>query len=165
MMKAAEEATNYRIVTKITMSGSGVQHTEQDFRDYSHFYQRNEETGFHWLVLGDQEYTSSDGENWKPWQTRDAGWLEKDLARNVELRDAVENVACGTEEVDGVAYQKFQYVQKTEEPMPTVSEIVTFLDLGSGRPAMRVVSSTSGGHQLETTSSFFWDEQIALPTP
>ena len=108
---------------------------------------------------------SSDAGNWKPWQTRKSGWLEKDLARNVELRDAIENVAWGTEEVDGVLYRKFQYVQKSEEPMPTVSEIVANLDVNSGRPAIRIVSSASGGHQFETTASFFWDQQGVLPTP
>jgi len=83
----------------------------------------------------------------------------------VELRDAIENVAWGTEEVDGVLYRKFQYVQKSEEPMPTVSEIVANLDVNSGRPAIRIVSSASGGHQFETTASFFWDQQGVLPTP
>jgi hypothetical protein len=165
MLKAVEKATNYRIVTKTIMAGSVVQHTEQHFLDYSHFYQRIEESRVHWLVLGNQEYMSSDGKNWKPWQTRDAGWLEKDLARNVELRNAVENVACGTEEVEGVLYRKFQYAQKSEKPMPTVSEIVTYLDLRSGRPAMRIINSVSGGQQFKTTASFRWDEQVVLPSP
>lgn len=165
MLKAGEEARNYRIATETIMGGAAVQHSEQAFRDYSHFRQHVKETGVHLLVLGTEEYMSSDGTSWKPWQTREADWLETTLERNARLRDTIRDTECGTEEIDGVSYRRLRHVQETTEPMESVSDVVTHVDPATGRPAYRHMKTRVGGQEIEMKVRYFWDEAVELPQP
>lgn len=165
MLKAGEEATNYRITTETIMGGQVVQRSEQAFRDYSHFRQHVKETGVHLLVLGEREYMSSDGASWKPWQTREADWLATTRARNARLRETIRDVECGTEEIDGVSYRRLRHVQETTEPMESVSDVVTHVDTATGRPAYRHMVTRVGGQEIEMKARYAWDEEVVLPQP
>lgn len=161
------------------MGGKAVQHTEQFFADYSHFHQVVEETGVHWLVLGDQEFTSRDGVIWQASQTRPENWLEETKARNAALRDSISSPECGNETVDGKELIRLSHVQETTAPVASVSDVVTWLDPATMRPKIRKMTTTrhttSGdqrkapavdtGPQIETVTVYSWDQAIALPTP
>ncbi|WP_417669552.1 hypothetical protein [Roseibium sp.] len=164
MMKAGETAENYREDTETLMGGQVVLHSTQLYRDYSHFLQRVKETGVNWLLLGDQEYTSSDGKTWSPAQKREADWLEKRLEGNAATREAIKDVACETEEIDGVSYRKFSYVQETTDP-PVISTVVTWLAPETELPAKRSMKAEMNGQVIETNVTFTWDQQIELPQP
>lgn len=173
MLEAGETWENYRIETVTSMGGTPVQHTQQRFSDYSHFQQQVRETGVHWLVLGNEEYTSSDGQTWQRSQIRGENWLEKTLARNAELRETIRDTTCGEEEIDGNVYRRFEHVQETVAPVASVSRVVTWLEPDNLRPFMRRMSTTmnaqagttAANSQIDMELRYFWDEEIVLPAP
>lgn len=165
MMKAAEEAENYVIRTELLMGGNVVQTTEQRYRDYSHFYQHVKETGVHWLVLANQEYTSGDGQSFTPTRTRSDTWLEETLARNATLREAIRDTACSTEEMDGTTVTRFEHTQETKEPMESVSRVITWVDPATGRIARRHMTTSAGGQEMEIRTGYEWPGEVVLPNP
>lgn len=179
MLSAGEKWENYRIETRTLMGGATVQHTQQWFRDYSHFHQAVRETGVHWLVLGTEEYTSRDGKTWQPSRMRNENWLEETLARNATLRETIRDASCDTETVDGVALVRFSHTQETMEPVRSVSQVTTLLDPETMRPVQRHMKTTTPAQtvqqgdaraeimesRIEMIVDYFWDEPITLPTP
>ncbi|MCD7058635.1 hypothetical protein [Pelagibacterium xiamenense] len=179
LLQAGETWQNYRIETATLIEGVPVQHTGQWFRDYSHFYQIVEETGVHWLVLGSEEYTSSDGETWQRSQMRSENWLEETLAQNARLRESIRDTECGTETIDGKAFAHFAYIQETTSPVASRSRVSVWLDPETLRPAVRRMIVTTpaqavdfgetraeiAGSEVEMTTQYYWDEKIVLPSP
>ncbi|WP_367715889.1 hypothetical protein AB2N04_17470 [Nitratireductor sp. GISD-1A_MAKvit] len=179
MLAQGETWQNYRIETTTLMGGTPVQHTQQWFRDYSHFRQSVRETGVHVLVLGSEEYTSRDGKTWQRSRMRPENWLEETLARNASLRETIRDTACDTETIDGVSHLRFAHTQETVEPLKSVSQVVTLLDPETMRPVQRHLKTTTpaqtvdfGGtpseimeSRIEMTVKYFWDETVVLPEP
>lgn len=179
MLAAGEKWENYRIETRTVMGGTTVQHTQQRFRDYSHFQQTVRETGVHWLVLGSEEYTSRDGKSWQRSQMREENWLAETLARNALVREHIRDTACDTQTVDGVSHPRFTHTQETVEPVRSVSRVVTLLDPETRLPVQRHLKTTTPAQtvqqgdtraemmasQIEMIVDYFWDETIVLPAP
>lgn len=173
MLAAGESWQNYRIETQTSMGGTVVQHSRQLFVDYSHFYQIVQETGVHWLVLGNDEFTSSDGKTWQRSQLRSKSWLEETLARNVELRESIRDTQCGTEVIDGTAYLRLAHVQETLKPVASVSKVVTWLETTTLRPMRRQTATiinpqgndNQPASQIDMVADYIWDEEIVLPSP
>jgi len=164
MMKAGETAENYRLETETLIGGTPIQHSTQYYKDYSHFHQVVKETGVNWMVLGNQEYTSSDGKAWEPYRTRDSAWLEKTLAANEATRASIKDVVCGAEVLDGINYKKYSYVQETKEPA-AVSAVAIWLDPATELPAKRYMKTELSGQVIETNVVITWGEEIMLPKP
>ncbi|WP_404933266.1 hypothetical protein ABWH97_11190 [Nitratireductor sp. ac15] len=179
MLAAGEKWENYRIETRTLMGGVTVQHTQQWFRDYSHFHQAVRETGVHWLVLGSEEYTSRDGETWQRSQMRKENWLEETLARNAILRETIRETSCDTETIDGISLVRFSHTQETMEPVRSVSHVTTLLDPKTMRPVERHMKTMTPAQsiqqgdtraeimesRIEMMVDYFWDEPITLPAP
>lgn len=165
LMKAGETAENYLLVAELSMGGQVVQNSEQYYRDYSHFYQIIKQTGLHWLVLGDQEYTSSDGKSWTASQTRDPDWLAETLKRNAETRAAIKDVGCGSEQVGDKTFTTYRYVQETTAPVGSVSTVTLWVDPDTSLPAKRHMKTLTGGQEIETAVRYEWLDTLELPTP
>jgi len=164
-MAAGEAAENYLLVTELSMGGQVVQNSEQYYRDYSHFYQVIKQTGVHWLVLGNQEYTSSDGTNWTASQTRAPDWLAETLKRNAETRAAIKEVECASEQVGDQTFTTYRYVQETTAPVESVSTVTLWIDPDTSLPAKRHMKTLTGGQEIETTVRYEWLDTLELPTP
>ncbi|WP_417684920.1 hypothetical protein [Roseibium sp.] len=164
MMKAGETASNYREETQTLIGGQVVQHSTQFYQDYSHFYQVVKETGVHWLVLGNQEYVSRDGMTWSPSRTRAPDWLEDRLAANAATRETIKDIACETEDLDGVTLRKFTYIQETTDP-PAVSTVITWLPVDSDLPIKRSVTTEMSGQVIEMNVTFDRNDEVVLPKP
>lgn len=165
LMKAGETAENYLLVAELSMGGQVVQNSEQYYRDYSHFYQVIKQTGVHWLVLGNQEYTSSDGTNWTASQTRSPDWLADTLERNAETRAAIKDVACSSEQNNGKTFTTYQYVQETTTPVESVSTVTLWVDPDTGLPMKRHMTTLTGGQEIETSLRYEWLDTLELPSP
>ncbi len=165
MMKAGETAENYKLLVELGMGGQVVQNSEQYYRDYSHFYQIIKQTGVHWLVLGDQEYTSSDGNTWTASQKREADWLEKTLERNAETRAAIKDVSCTTEMLDDKTFTTYRYTQSTTLPVESTSVVTLWVDPETSLPQQRHMKTLVSGQEIETTTRYQWLDALELPTP
>jgi len=165
IMKAGETAENYLLTAELSMGGQVVQNSEQYYRDYSHFYQIIKQTGVHWLVLGDQEYTSSDGANWTASQKRAPDWLAETLKRNEETRAAIQDVDCASEEIDGKSFSTYRYVQETSAPVQSVSTVTLWVDPETSLPAKRHMKTLTGGQEIGTSIRYEWLDSLELPTP
>ncbi|KFB11421.1 hypothetical protein [Nitratireductor basaltis] len=165
LLEAGPEWTNYRIQTETVMGGNPVQHSRQDFADYSHFYQHVKETGVHWLVLGNQEYMSKDGVVFTPHKERPEDWYEKQLAQNRMLRETIRDTECSTVEMDGKPHRLLRHVQETTEPMETVSTVQSWVDEETGRLMRRHMAVEAGGQEFEINTVYDWDVEISLPEP
>lgn len=164
MMEADISAKNFRLEAEVSADGTVIQHSSQQYKDYSHFYQFVKETGIHWLVLGNQEYLSKDGKAWSASQKRDADWLEKEQAQNKLTRETISETSCETETKDGRSYKVFRHKQVIKEPVESASDVTSWIDEKTGKLAMRVVKTESFGQSLSTFQRYFWEE-IVLPTP
>ncbi|MCK7612211.1 hypothetical protein [Roseibium sediminicola] len=165
LMKAGEIAKNYLLVAELSMGGQVVQNSEQYYRDYSHFYQIIKQTGLHWLVLDDQEYTSSDGKNWTASQTRDPDWLAETLKRNAETRASIKDVDCGSEKLGDKTFTTYSYVQETTAPVESISTVTLWVDPDTSLPAKRHTKTMTGGQEIETSVRYEWLDTLELPTP
>jgi len=165
IMKAGESAENYMLSVDLSIGGQVLQNSEQFYSDYSHFYQIIKQTGVHWLVLGDQEYTSSDGTSWTASQKRNPDWLAETLKRNEETRAAIKDVVCSTEKVGDKTLASYQYVQETTLPVESVSTVTLWVDPQTLLPAKRHMKTLTGGQEIETTARYEWLESLELPTP
>ena len=165
LMKAGETAENYTLATELSMGGQVVQNSEQYYRDYSHFYQIIKQTGVYWMVLGDQEYTSSDGVSWTASQKRDPDWLAETLKRNEETRAGIKDVDCSTEQIDGKTFNTYRYVQETMAPVQSVSTVTLWVDPDTALPAKRHMKTLTGGQEIDTSIRYEWMDSLELPTP
>ncbi|WP_133192684.1 hypothetical protein [Labrenzia sp. 011] len=164
-MKAGETAENYKLLVELGMGGRIIQDSEQYYRDYSHFYQVVKQTGVHWLVLDDQEYTSSDGNTWTASQKRDADWLEKTLERNAETRAAIKDVSCSTEMLGDKSFNTYMYTQETTAPVAAVSVVTLWVDPETSLPQQRHMKTLTGGQEIEATTRYEWLDTVELPSP
>ncbi len=164
-MKAGETAENYKLLVELSMGGQVIQNSEQHYQDYSHFYQIVTQTGVHWMVLGDQEYNSSDGRNWTAGRKRDANWLAATLERNAETRSAITDVACSTEMLADKTLSRYQYTQATTTPVEATSLVTLWVDPETSLPARRHMITRTGGQEIESTANYVWMDNLALPTP
>jgi len=165
IMKAGESDENYVLDVKLSMGGQVVQNSKQYYKDYSHFYHFVEQTGVHWLVLGDQEYTSGDGTAWTASQKRDPDWLKETLQRNEETRAAIKDVVCASGEIDDKTLATYQYVQETTAPVQSVSTVTLWVDPETSLPVRRHMKTLTGGQEIETSVEYQWPETVNLPTP
>lgn len=165
LLKAAEEWTDYRITTETLMGGTAVQHSTQHYADYSHFYQHVEETGVHWLVLGNQEYLSKDGVTFTPHKERSENWLEEQKALNAAVRESVRDAQCSTVELDGKPHRLLHHVQETKEPVETISVVQSWVDEASGRLVRREAETEAHGQKFSMIYVYEWDVNVTLPDP
>ena len=165
MLASGWDQGSYSIATELSMGGNPFQHTVQYYRDYSHFYQKVKETGVHWLVLGNQEYTSNDGKSWSPSQTRADDWIEKAQTEAARVRNEIKDTECTTEDIDGTTYKKFIHVQEFEEPMKVTSTVTTWVDPESNRPVRRHMLNNAGGQEIEIDTIFDFETEFQLPEP
>jgi hypothetical protein len=165
IMKAGETDENYVLVVELSMGGQVFQNSKQFYKDYSHFYHIVQQTGVHWLVLGDQEYTSSDGTNWTAGQKRDPAWLADTLKRNEETRANIKDVACASELVDGKNLITYRYVQETTIPVESVSTVTLWVDPDTSLPVKRHMKTLTGGQEIETSIRYERPNALDLPTP
>ncbi|MHA7772421.1 hypothetical protein [Roseibium sp. M-1] len=165
IMKAGETDENYVLVVELSMGGQVFQNSKQLYKDYSHFYHIVQQTGVHWLVLGDQEFTSSDGTNWTAGQKRDPAWLTETLKRNEETRATIKDVACGSEQVGGKDLSTYTYVQETTVPVESVSTVTFWVDPVTSLPVKRQMKTLTGGQEIETSILYEWPNALDLPTP
>lgn len=165
VMKAGQSAENYLLEAELSMGGQVVQNSELYYRDYSHFYHIVKQTGVHWLVLGNQEYTSGDGATWTASRTRDPDWLAETLKRNEETRAAIKDTDCTSEQIDSRPYNVYRYVQETTSPVASVSTVTLWVDSDTALPSRRHMKTLTGGQEIETTIRYEWLDTLELPTP